>query len=253
MPTWGDNMLNLGWLYLSVAMAGTSGDWQTALDAHRAPSGRVNYGAIHREGSLDNWLQSLERAAEPSERNARMAFWINAYNALTVDLVADHYPLASIRDLDNGEVWKTRRFTVANRKITLDEIEHQILRPLGDPRIHFALNCAAISCPTLRAQAFVGVSLNAQLERASREWIATQGIQIDRAAKRLQMAKIFEWYAADFSPGASALIPGVEAQHQGMIQFVANHVTDSDAQWIRAGSYQVSFLDYDWRVNGTEH
>lgn len=245
-------MLNLGWLCLSFAMAGANGDWQTALDAHRTSSGRVNYGAIHRDGGLDSLLQSLAQTPEPNERSARMAFWINAYNALTVDLVADHYPLASIRDLDNGEVWKTRSFAVASRKVTLDEIEHRILRPMGDPRIHFALNCAAISCPTLRAQAFAGPSLNAQLEQASREWIASQGIRIDRVTKRLQMAKIFEWYAADFLPESGAAIPGVDAQHQGVIQFVANHVPDSDAQWIRAGGYQVSFLDYDWRLNGTE-
>ena len=244
-------MLNFACLWLPIAVAQAGSNWQTVLNTHRVDSGRVNYGAIHREGSLDGHLKALESATEPSDPAARMAFWINAYNALTVDVVADHFPIESIRNLDGGEVWKTRRFTVAGRSVSLDEIEHQILRPLGDARIHFALNCAALSCPTLRAQAFQADTLDTQLERASREWIVGNGIQIDRANRRLSVAKIFEWYADDFTPVPDTTIPGVDARYQGVVQFIAGRVNDSDAKWIRTGGYELIFMSYDWGLNGT--
>ena len=244
-------MLNIAWLWLPIAVAQAGSDWQTVLNSHRIASGRMNYGAIHQEGALDDHLKVLEEAAEPTERSERMAFWINAYNALTVDLVADHFPLASIRDLDGGEVWKARHFTVAGRSITLDAIEHQILRPLGDPRIHFALNCAAIGCPTLRAQAFKTESMDAQLEQASREWVSTQGIQIDRPNQQLRVSKIFDWYADDFVPATGQTIPNVDARHQGFLQFIALQMEEADAQWIRQGGYELVFLAYDWQLNGT--
>jgi hypothetical protein len=245
-------LLNLAsWLWLPIAVAQAGSDWQTVLDTHRGTTGRVNYGAIHRDGTLDGHLKTLEDATEPADRAAAMALWINAYNALTVDLVADHFPIASIRDLDGGEVWKTRHFTVAGRSVTLDSIEHQILRPMGDPRVHFALNCAALGCPTLRAQAFKAESMDAQLEQASQAWIATQGIQIDRPNQQLRVSKIFDWYASDFVPATGSTIPGVDGRLQGVLQFIALRVKDPDAQWLRNGGYELVFLGYDWRVNGT--
>ncbi len=244
-------MLNLAWLWLPIAVAQAADDWQTVLNSHRVASGRVNYGAIHKVGALDGHLMALESAPEPTDRASAMALWINAYNALTVDLVADHFPIASIRDLDGGEVWKTRHFTVAGRSVTLDGIEHQVLRPLGDPRVHFALNCAALGCPTLRAHAFKPESMDAQLETASREWIVAHGIQIDRANQQLRVAKIFDWYADDFVPATGPPIPSVDARYQGVLQFIAARVTGTDARWLRKGGYELVFLEYDWRLNGT--
>jgi hypothetical protein len=236
------------WLLMNNAMA--SGEWQGVLDAYRSPSGLVNYGAIQEVSGLDTYLQALGQASEPEDRSDRIAFWVNAYNALTVDLVADHFPIESIRDIDNGDVWRTRRFMVAGKTRSLDEIEHKILRPLGEPRIHFALNCAALGCPTLPGVLFDGSKLELQLEAATRTWVPVHGLRIDRQGKRLYLSKIFEWYAADFLASDDATIPSVDKRFQGVLQFLVRYVEESDANWIRSGEYQIVFSAYDWKLNG---
>jgi hypothetical protein len=235
------------WLCLTDAVA--SEQWQTVLETYRSSSGRVDYSAIRKNAGVDSCLQRMAAMPEPESKSERTAFWINAYNALTVDLVADNMPISSIRDLDNGRVWQSRRFTVGGKSVSLDQIEHQILRPLGEPRIHFALNCAAMGCPPLFEAAFDGSKLNDQLEQAARAWIPVNGVRIDRKGRQLHLSKLFEWYATDFVASPLSTIPNVEQSLQGVLQFLTRYVGEADASWIRDGGYSIMFFPYDWSIN----
>lgn len=235
-------------LLLSSAFAVDTGPYQAVLDAH-VRGGKVDYAGVKADGALDAWTAGLANATEPSGKADKMAFWINAYNALTVELIADEWPLSSIMDLDGGKVWDTRTFSVAGRQVTLNHIEHKILRPLGDPRIHAAVNCASIGCPPLQSTAFSGSALESQLAAASRGWAQTNGARIDKAQGIVQLNQIFDWYGGDFAGTAGPDIPGVNGKQEDAINFLADHSDADTAAWLRAGGYTVSWSAYDWRVN----
>lgn len=237
-------------LALTVGLAhADKGSWQRVLDTYRGDDGRMDYALIKRDDAVAPTMEWLATAEVPSDRDAKVAFWINAYNAVTVDLVASNMPLKSIRDLDEGQVWKTRSFPVGGATLTLDQIEHEILIPLGEPRVHFALNCAAMSCPPLRAQVYSGEGLSEQLDAASKSWIRATGVRVNRASKTLHLSRIFDWYAEDFLAVTGAPVPGIEPRLQGVLRYVSQHVVDADREWLKAGGYAVSFSAYDWEIN----
>ena len=192
-------------LFLTVAAASAMdhSSLQSVLSTHVDAAGNVDYAAVQATGALDEYLTALETAAEPGGRADKMAFWINAYNALTVDLIADNFPLSSIKELDGGDPWESRRFTVAGQLVTLNHIEHMILRPMGDARIHAAVNCASRGCPPLPRVAFTGARLDEQLNAVSTAWIQSNGITVDVEHGMVSLSKIFEWYGDDFVPGSS--------------------------------------------------
>ena len=136
-------------LWLILGLAGVEdGLWGETLSTHVSLAG-VDYQAIGPTG-LDPYLAQLAGADLSSASKAeKMAFWINAYNALTVDLISENQEISSIRDLDRGKVWDARKFTVAGQQLSLNDIEHGTLRPMGDARVHAALNCASKGCPPL--------------------------------------------------------------------------------------------------------
>ena len=232
----------------AAAAAPDLGPWQAVLTASVGQDGRVDYAAAEASGALEGFVAGLAAAAEPVDPDARLAFWLNAYNALTVDLVADHWPLASIRDLDGGKVWDTRRFTVAGASLTLNQIEHERIRPLGDGRIHAAVNCASLGCPPLAREAYTGPALQVQLDAAAARWVSTNAVQIDRASGAARFNQIFQWYASDFAGQASP--PGQGGDLGQAAAWVARFAAPSDAAWLRAGAYQATWADYDWGVNG---
>lgn len=237
-------------LLSSLALAAPdTAAYQAVLDAHLS-RGRVDYGAVKASGALDGYLAGLETAAEPAGRAEKMAFWINAYNALTIDLIADEWPVSSIMDLDGGKVWDTRSFTVAGRSVTLNAIEHQILRPMGDARIHAAVNCASIGCPPLYPKAFTGAGLEGQLAAASRAWMQTNGVKVDPAGKQVTLSKIFEWYGDDFVPRADTDVPGLDGKREAAVDFAADHLPAETAAFLRSGGYSLGYHAYDWKVNG---
>jgi hypothetical protein len=208
-------------------------------------STRVDYGALRRSKDWADLVASL-RAADPSRRragNETKAFWINAYNILAIDLVQRGYPTDSIRSLGGllAPVWKKRAGEIGGRAYTLDEIEHEILRPMGDPRVHGAIVCASLSCPPLRREPYRADELDAQLEDNLRRWLADprKGAYIDRATQTLYLSPIFDWFAGDFDGG--------------VVTFVAAHGPSGSAAWIRAqgGALRVRYLDYDWHLNDT--
>lgn len=206
-------------------------------------STRVDYTALRTSDAWDRLVGSLE-ASDPRDlktRDERLAFWINAYNILAIDLVRRSHPIDSIRSIGSlfSPVWKRPAGKIGGRAHTLDEIENEILRPMGEPRIHAAIVCASLSCPPLRREPYRSDRLEAQLEDNVRRWLADprKGVRIDRSTRTLTLSRILEWFADDFETG--------------VLPFVASHVPPDDAAWIRSQgeSIRIRHFDYDWSLN----
>lgn len=221
----------------------------------------VDYaGLVEREAQLDAYLQRLA-ATDPAalaraSEDERLAFWINAYNACMLDLVSDHYPiergggiLQRLRnratDRPANSVWQiddvfTREHcVVAGEPRSQDGIEHGIIRPMGDPRIHFVVNCAARSCPSLAAEAYRAEDLDERLDAAVRRFVADERhFRLEEGALRLN--RVLEWYQDDFG--------GVE----GLRRFLAPYLEPDDSARVADPATEVGFLDYDWTLNDVE-
>jgi hypothetical protein len=218
--------------------------------------GMVNYAALQRQpAQLDRYLQALAdlspaRFASWSEAE-QIALLINAYNALTLRSIIDHDPIRpSIKAIPG--VWKLRRHSVIGQRLTLDEIEHRILRrEYNEPRIHAALVCAAISCPPLRSEAYTGPELDRQLEDQTNRWLASAvGLRIDPAAGEVAISQIFQWFAEDW-PRAdphAAPVPGHEKE-SAVLHFIARHRPAGERQLLLGGAYRLSYLPYNWDLN----
>lgn len=209
----------------------------------------------NRQG-LDTYNASLaavtpEQLASWSDP-AQIAYWINAYNSLTLASIIDQTPLKdSIKDI-NG-VWKSRKHDIASQSKTLDEIEHETLRKnFQEPRIHAALVCAALSCPPLRQEPFTAEQLDAQLDDQVSQWLANSetGLRIDRENNKVYLSSIFKWFGEDWVPayGTDSGFTGGKKQ-RAALNFVSNYVSPEDKAYLEAGSYGVSYLDYDWALN----
>jgi len=225
--------------------------WAAILAAHTravddVAGTRVDYAALRESADLRRVVASLA-AARPSQlddREARLAFWINAYNVLAVELVAKSWPVASIRDLGSffSPVWDREVVRIEGRALSLGAIEHEILRKLGEPRIHAAIVCASTSCPSLARVPFRAATLDAQLDAAMRGFLADprKGLSIDRERMAVRHSKIFSWFEEDF-----------EAEG-GPLRAIAGYVGGETGAWLRAHADRVDVdtFDYDWSVNG---
>lgn len=237
-------------LLLGTAFAFDQGPWQATLDTYVDDHGQVDYAGIHSSHALEGYVAALADVDEPLPRADKIAFWLNAYNALTVELVAENASIASIRDLDEGKVWDTRAFTVAHRPVTLNQIENQMLRIMGDPRIHSALNCASKGCPPLYKKAFDPAHLDDQLQETSRRWLETTGIQVDTAARTVKLSRIFDWYGADFQGmHIKNDIPNLAGKQEAAVDFAIRYLPADLGEFLKKGGYTVSYLDYDWSLN----
>lgn len=225
---------------------------------HEGRESRVRYAAFAADrAALGEYLRELSAVSESSfgafDRAQRMAFLINAYNAFTVELILTKYPdLASIKDLGSllQSPWKPKRVPLLGGRVSLDDIEHGMLRAPGrydDPRVHFAVNCASIGCPALREEAFVADRLDEQLDEQAARFMSDRTRNRYAAARgRLEVSKIFDWFGEDFRAG-----------HRGigsLADFMARHAdrladAPADRARIRAGRVDIAFLDYDWSLN----
>jgi len=191
-------------------------------------------------------------------REQRMAFWINAYNAFTLRAIIDHYPIRgswftlyprnSIRQIDG--VWTELTWQAAGRTVTLDDIEHRILRPtFKDARIHFAVNCASISCPPLAAEPYRPATLDAQLDAAARVFLASpEGVRVD--GDTLRVSSIFKWYGDDFTGQYAPVVPGSrDAGERGILGVIAKYGPSAAAELARSGRPAIRYLSYDWFLN----
>ncbi|WP_419936342.1 VTT domain-containing protein [Candidatus Palauibacter sp.] len=196
-----------------------------------------------RRAELDAYVARVAEADLGAlERAELMAFLINAYNALTVVAILDHPGVASIREIDG--VWSDLEWTVGGQSLTLDNIEHNVLRPFfRDPRIHFAVNCASLSCAPLPRWALSGADLEAQLEERSRAFL-TDPANVSLEGGRLRLSRYFDWYGSDFT--ASGWAPRAES----IPAFIARYAADE----VRAAVEEdpgiaFDFADYDWSLN----
>lgn len=212
---------------------------------------RVDYASLKRDAEFPVYLDALSNANPRAlgSRQEQIAFWINAYNAFTLKLIIDHYPVKSIADISalgkltaffGDSPWKREFFSVGGEKLSLDKIEHDILRgTFKEWRAHFALNCASISCPPLRNEAYVGHRLDAQLDEQARNFLndALRNV-IDLPSKTLYLSKIFDWYQDDFVKAAGSLQ-----------KFLARYVDDDLREKLLTETFKIEFLDYDWGLN----
>lgn len=222
----------------------------TVLLTRYVRNGNVDYRGLagERRGGFDAYLRSLQAASasEPAfSRDERMAFWINAYNAFTIRLLLDNYPIGSIRSIGllPGAAFRKAFIPLGpgGNEISLDTIEHEILRAkFQDARIHFAIVCASKSCPALRSEAYRARDLAQQLDDAAQGFLADPSKnRLDVASGTLHLSPIFKWFREDFERDAGSL----EA-------FVARHARPPDAERIGATKMRLVFLDYDWSLNG---
>jgi len=185
------------------------------------------------------WASLLTRLADFDPKQLasseeKLAFWINAYNILAIKVVLDHWPLQSIRDAGSffSPVWKEPAGIVGGEMRSLNEVEHQILRPMGEPRIHFAIVCASVSCPDLKTTPYRAATLNRQLHDQAERFItqSTKGVQIQ--SNNIHISKIFDWFKDDF-----------QAQG-GVMPFIRKYNKN-----INPEIQQPSYLNYDWSLN----
>ncbi|MFM9844416.1 MAG: DUF547 domain-containing protein [Dongiaceae bacterium] len=207
---------------------------------------RVRYGQVSPADrkSLEGYLGALAAAPVGKlDRPEQLAFWINLYNALTIRTVLDRYPVASIRDIDvspglfNDGPWGKKLIAVEGEPLSLDDIEHRILRPIWrDPRLHYALNCAALGCPDLQPAAFEAAILESQLDAAARAYVNhPRGVRIDGGD--LIVSSIYVWYAADFGGDDVSIIAHLR------------HYADAALDRALAGRQAIDDDSYDWALN----
>ncbi|MBM3583920.1 MAG: DUF547 domain-containing protein [Alphaproteobacteria bacterium] len=193
------------------------GPWDAFLDANLIVGAdginRIAYGRVVDRATLDRYLDALaDTAIDTLARSEQLVFWINLYNALTVRVVLDHYPVASIRDIDiatglfGDGPWDARLIAVAGQDLTLNDIEHRILRPLWrDARVHYAVNCAALGCPNLAATAYRGATAEAMLKDGARTYINhPRGVAVNGEA--VTVSRIYDWYIEDFGGDEAGVI-----------------------------------------------
>lgn len=209
--------------------------------------GKVDYGGIRNDGGadLERYLANLSGACsadyERWNEDQRLAFWINAYNAFTVKLILDHYPIASIRKIGwlPGAAFRRDFIPMQGLKggtISLEDIEHGTLRAdFDEPRIHFALVCAARSCPPLRGEAYRAAALDRQLDDQGRRFLGDPSKnRFDAAGRTLYLSSIFKWFREDFEKSAGSLKVYVA-------RYLGAEVAEPDVE--------IEFLDYDWSLN----
>ncbi len=205
---------------------------------------RVDYRALKGSKELKGLVRQIEQA-KPStlDRDEELAFWINAYNVLAIDLVVKNYPVASIKGIGSffSPVWDVEVATIEGRVVSLGAIEHEILRKMGEPRIHAAIICASTSCPPLARTPFSPAKLDADLDAAMQSWLGSKqkGIAINRSARSVRLSKIFDWFKEDF-----------EAKG-GVLKAIAPHLNAADAAWLAKNGQTatISYFDYDWSLN----
>lgn len=211
--------------------------------------GLVDYDAFARAPAFAGYLDALAHTnPDTLPRSGQLAFWINAYNAYTIAQVNAHGERRSIRNIDRrfgvgpSGAWSEAMAAVGGHRYTLDQIEHERIRPVfHEPRVHFALVCAALGCPPLRSEAYDGAMLDAQLDDQARRFIAASPTKnrVDRATGTVWLSPIFRWYGDDFAQNTA-----------GILRYVAQYVaSDDDRVFLRSGTATVKWTAYDWNLN----
>ncbi len=206
--------------------------FDVVLSEYVSENGSVNYAKLsENKKQLHAYLNELVKNSPKTTwaKEEKLAYWINAYNAFTLKVVIDNYPIKSIKDIDN--VWHKKFIPINGNLISLHYIEHTVLRNLNEPRIHFAINCASASCPKLLTTAYLPEKIYQQLDFATKAFI-TDTSKNNITATQLKLSKIFKWYKNDFDVAG------------GVVTFIQKYsdIEISDA-------VKISYLPYDWQLN----
>jgi hypothetical protein len=215
-------------------------------------NGLVDYKNLKGDKKFDNYLSQLSNTnPDKFNREEKLAFWINVYNAFTLQVVAANYPIKSIMDLNTGgkliayllgkTVWDKEFITINNKKYSLNDIEHKILRKMSEPRIHFAIVCASISCPELLNEAFESSSLEKQLEKQTRKFLNDKSRNnFDLKNRRANISEIFNWFDEDFGDS-----------DENVLKFISKFIPENISQDINSNisKWEISYNDYNWNLN----
>lgn len=215
--------------------------WNDLTSKHVSTKGNVDYkGFLQDEKKLDVYLNELSQQHPDKswKKNDQLAFWINTYNAFTVKLILKYYPVNSIKDIAGSiykinTPWDIKFIHIDNETYDLNNIEHGILRKkFKEPRIHFALNCASVSCPKLRNEAYIGEKIDAQLDDQAKCFINNPE-KNKITAQDAQLSLIFKWFAGDF-----------KSKKKNAIDFINKYSEEKIV-----GTTKISYLSYDWNLN----
>jgi len=208
-------------------------------------NGLVDYAGLKSDRGYFAYLAQLEKfnpdtlTNEPE--NIQLAFWINAYNAHTIKLILDYYPVESIKDIGGGtkSPWSLPIANIGGAIYTLDEIEQRIRADFDEPRVHFALVRAAKGSPILRSEAYIGSRLKEQLENATQTFLhdSTKNY-LDKVNKKVYLSKVFEQYSKDFSK-----------KYGSVIKFIKQYFDGNDRKFLESGKFKVEYREFDWSLN----
>jgi hypothetical protein len=215
-------------------------------------NGLVNYKELKKDKRLDAYLKQLTNTVpEKLGRNEKLAFWINAYNAFTLQVIVENYPIESINELHTGgriighilgkTVWDKEFITINSKKYSLNDIEHKILRKMDEPRIHFAIVCASISCPALRNESFEAGKIEQQLQEEAIKFLNDKDRNdFDVTRKTASLSKIFDWFEEDFGSNDEEVL-NYTAQFLNVD--VAKNIKSNLTKW------KIVYKDYNWDLN----
>ena len=240
-------LLILGLLAAALPAAAVEPDWQDygrLLEHHLRPVTidgvslmGVDYRALRRDPLFPRVTATLTHfdPAHLAGRRERLAFYINAYNILAMKVVVDNWPLDSIKDAGGlfGSVWKQDAGVIGGRTVSLDQIEHRILRPMGEPRIHMAIVCASVSCPDLRPEPYRAARLDQQLDQQARGFLANPGKGLRLKGSVARVSRIFDWFEEDFQNAYGGVMPFLRRYGPSLPRVVS---IEAD-------------LPYDWSLN----
>ena len=241
-------LLSISLWFIPGVSAGTfdHSKFDQALKKYVDDKGLVDYNSIAKDSGFSEYVQSLQTArVEELSRDGQLAFWINGYNAVTIDKVIKKKPKKSVRETFIPGVWTgTKFFTsrehiVAGKRLSQDDIEHEILRKqFKDPRIHFAIICASMGCPPLPRIAYTEENVQTRLEEETQKYLNSQrGTRIDRAENTLHMSKLFDWFATDFIQKSGSTLAFMQPYlHEEVRIFLERDP-------------MISYLEYNWALN----
>ncbi len=235
-------------LFVQSTWAYDFSEWDSLLEKYVSPKtisgvrlNAVDYKNIKSDPAYQKLLANLEKIKllDIKSKQEKLAFWINVYNIMAVKLVLDHFPVNSIKDTGNlfRSAWKKKIGVVGGKVRTLNEIEHEILRKMNEPRIHVAIVCASVSCPDLRKEAYHSNRMEAQLNDQMKTFLANpdKGLRIENG--KLYLSSIFKWFKKDFE------------SHGGVLPFIRSYLDGKEGKVIDSVQSDINYMDYYWELN----
>jgi len=239
-------------LWSTLALALEKIDYSTVFLKYLNNDASMNYDDLSKEPHRKQYIAQLNTIKVPNSKinsNEAKAFWINTYNVCTLDLIADHYPIQSIQQIDDGKVWDKRFFQIGGQRLTLNQIENDLLRTMNDNRIHCALNCASKGCPKLAHLPYQSKTIDQELDSACQEWMRFNAYHFEEGffSDTLYINNIFDWYLSDFPsdnpPSHSS------SKYDGVIQFIQKYSDPEMKSKLQKQNYNIEILPYDWSLN----